>query len=131
MAEGAGAGASDGTPRRDFLTLVTTAFVGVGVGAVAWPFIASLQPARDVLALASIDVDLAPIAAGQAITVMWRGKPVFVRSRTPAEVQEARAVPLSQLPDPATDLRRLVLPLPRQPLRHLGTDPEGTGAAES
>jgi ubiquinol-cytochrome c reductase iron-sulfur subunit len=107
MAEGAGAAASDGTPRRDFLTLVTTAFVAVGVGAVAWPFIASLQPARDVLALASTDVDIAPIAEGQAITVMWRGKPVFVRNRTPTEVQEARAVPISQLPDPATDQSRV------------------------
>jgi ubiquinol-cytochrome c reductase iron-sulfur subunit len=107
MAEGAGATASDGTPRRDFLTLVTTAFVAVGVGAVTWPFIASLQPARDVLALASTEVDIAPIAEGQAITVMWRGKPVFVRSRTPNEIQEARAVPLSQLPDPATDQSRV------------------------
>ncbi|MFO0231513.1 MAG: hypothetical protein ACK51M_00340, partial [Burkholderiales bacterium] len=50
--------------------------------------IASLQPARDVLALASTEVDVAPIAEGSAVTVMWRGKPVFVRSRTPAEVQD-------------------------------------------
>lgn len=107
MAEGAGASASDGTPRRDFLTLVTTAFVGMGVGAIAWPFIASMQPARDVLALSSTDVDIAPVAEGMAVTVMWRGKPVFVRNRTPAEVQEARTVPLSQLPDPATDQSRV------------------------
>lgn len=107
MADSGGASATDGTPRRDFLNLVTASFAAVGVGAVAWPFIASLQPARDVLALASTEVDLAPIAEGQAITVMWRGKPVFVRSRTPNEVQEARAVPLSQLPDPATDQSRV------------------------
>ncbi|WP_198369876.1 ubiquinol-cytochrome c reductase iron-sulfur subunit [Roseomonas rosulenta] len=107
MAETAGATASDGTPRRDFLTLVTTAFVGVGVGAVAWPFIASMQPARDVLALASTDVDLAPVAEGQAITVMWRGKPIFVRNRTAKEIEEARAVPMSQLKDPQADQTRV------------------------
>jgi ubiquinol-cytochrome c reductase iron-sulfur subunit len=98
---------ADGTPRRDFLNLVTTAFAAVGVGAVAWPFIASMQPARDVLALASTDVELAPIAEGQAVTVMWRGKPVFVRHRTAAEVTTAREVPLSQLPDPQPDQARV------------------------
>jgi ubiquinol-cytochrome c reductase iron-sulfur subunit len=99
--------ATDGAPRRDFLELVTGAFVAVGVGAIAWPFIASLQPAKDVLALASTDVDLAPIAEGQAITVMWRGKPVFVRNRTAKEIQEARAVPTNSLPDPAADQSRV------------------------
>jgi len=107
MAETGGAPASDGTPRRDFLNLVTASFVAVGVGAIAWPFIASLQPARDVLALASTEVELAPIAEGQAITVMWRGKPVFVRHRSAAEIAQAREVPLSQLPDPAPDQTRV------------------------
>jgi ubiquinol-cytochrome c reductase iron-sulfur subunit len=93
--------------RRDFLKLTTTAFAVVGVGAIAWPFVASMNPARDVLALASTDVDLAPIAVGQAVTVMWRGKPVFVRHRTAEEIQVARAVPLSQLPDPAPDQTRV------------------------
>jgi ubiquinol-cytochrome c reductase iron-sulfur subunit len=96
-----------GTPRRDFLNLVTTAFAAVGVGAVAWPFIASMQPARDVLALASTDVDLAPIAEGQVVTVMWRGKPVFVRHRTAADITAARAVTPSQLPDPQPDQARV------------------------
>ncbi len=107
MADSGGASATDGTPRRDFLNLVTASFAAVGVGAIAWPFIASLQPARDVLALASTEVDLAPIAEGQAITVMWRGKPVFVRHRSGAEVRAAREVPVSQLPDPAPDQSRV------------------------
>jgi ubiquinol-cytochrome c reductase iron-sulfur subunit len=93
--------------RRDFLKLTTTAFAVVGVGAIAWPFVASMNPARDVLALASTDVDLSPIAVGQAVTVMWRGKPVFVRHRTAEEIQAARATPLSQLPDPAPDQTRV------------------------
>jgi ubiquinol-cytochrome c reductase iron-sulfur subunit len=93
--------------RRDFLTLTATAATAVGVTAFAWPFIASMNPAADVLALSSTEVDLAPIAQGQAITVMWRGKPVFVRNRTQAEVQEARAVPVNSLPDPQADQARV------------------------
>ncbi|MBB5687916.1 ubiquinol-cytochrome c reductase iron-sulfur subunit [Roseomonas alkaliterrae] len=106
MAE-TGEATAGGPPRRDFLNLVTTAFAAVGVGAVAWPFIASMQPARDVLALASTDVELEPIAEGQAVTVMWRGKPVFVRHRTAADIAAAREVPLSQLPDPQPDQARV------------------------
>ncbi|MBC4017287.1 ubiquinol-cytochrome c reductase iron-sulfur subunit [Siccirubricoccus deserti] len=97
----------DGETRRDFLQLVTGAFAAVGVGAVVWPFISSMNPARDVLALSTTEVDLTPIATGSAVTVMWRGKPVFVRNRTAEEIQVARQVPLSQLPDPATDQSRV------------------------
>jgi ubiquinol-cytochrome c reductase iron-sulfur subunit len=92
--------------KRDFLKLTTTAFAVVGVGAIAWPFVASMNPARDVLALASTEVDLAPIAVGQAVTVMWRGKPVFVRHRTPEQIAAARAVPVGELKDPASDESR-------------------------
>lgn len=99
------AGADAG--KRDFLKLTATAFAAVGVGAIAWPFVASMNPARDVLALASTEVDLSPIQAGMAVTVMWRGKPVFVRNRTPEEVAAARAVPVSELRDPATDQSRV------------------------
>jgi ubiquinol-cytochrome c reductase iron-sulfur subunit len=96
--------------KRDFLKLTTTAFAVVGVGAIAWPFVASMNPARDVLALASTEVDLAPVAVGQAVTVMWRGKPIFVRHRTAEQIAEARAVPLSDLKDPATDQSRVQRP---------------------
>ena len=104
---GASEGGHEDGARRDFLKLVTGSFAAVGVGAIAWPFIASMNPAADVLALSTTDVDLRPIADGQAVTVMWRGKPVFVRKRTPAEIQAARSVPLNQLPDPATDQSRV------------------------
>jgi ubiquinol-cytochrome c reductase iron-sulfur subunit len=97
----------DGETRRDFLTLVTGSFVAVGVGALAWPFVNSMNPARDVLAVSTTDVDLKPIAAGAAITVVWRGKPVFVRSRTEAEIKAARDVPLSELKDPQADQARV------------------------
>ncbi|MEX1148240.1 MAG: ubiquinol-cytochrome c reductase iron-sulfur subunit [Sphingomonadales bacterium] len=97
-------GASDGqATRRDFLYVATGAFAAVGAAAALWPFIDQLNPSADVLALSSIDVDLSAIEAGQSVTVMWRGKPVFIRHRTEAEIEEARAVNLSALPDPETD----------------------------
>ncbi|HZF74437.1 MAG TPA: ubiquinol-cytochrome c reductase iron-sulfur subunit [Acetobacteraceae bacterium] len=107
MAAAPMADAGTGGTRRDFLKLTTGAFAVVGVGVVAWPFVHSMNPSRDVLALASTEVDLTPIAAGQAVTVMWRGKPVFVRHRTPEEIQLARSVPLSELKDPAPDQSRV------------------------
>jgi ubiquinol-cytochrome c reductase iron-sulfur subunit len=97
-----------GGTRRDFLTLTTAAFTAVGVGAAAVPLIASMNPSRDVLALASTEVDLSPIQEGSAVTIMWRGKPVFVRHRTAEEIQTARSVPLSELPDPQPDQSRVI-----------------------
>jgi ubiquinol-cytochrome c reductase iron-sulfur subunit len=97
----------DGGTRRDFLFLTTYAFAAVGVGALAVPFISAMNPSRDVLALSTTEVDLSPIAVGQAVTVVWRGKPVFIRHRTAEEIKEAREVPLSQLPDPETDQARV------------------------
>ena len=97
----------EGGTRRDFLSLTTAAFTVVGVGALAVPFIASMNPSRDVLALASTEVDLSPIALGSAVTIVWRGKPVFVRHRTAEEVQAARQTPISELPDPAPDQSRV------------------------
>lgn len=94
-------------PRRDFIILTANAMAGVGAVAVAWPFIDALNPSADVLALASTEVDLSPIKEGQSITVKWRGKPVFIRNRTPEEIQEARAVPMKDLPDPESDQDRV------------------------
>lgn len=97
----------DGETRRDFLYLAAGAFGAVGAGITAWPFIDSLNPAKDTLALSSIEVDLSPIQVGQSITVMWRGKPVFVRHRTAAEIEQARSVDLSVLGDKQEDQDRV------------------------
>ncbi len=107
MAPQAAGQTTPGETRRDFLKLTTGAFAAVGVVVVAWPFIHSMNPARDVLALASTEVDISAIQEGQAVTVMWRGKPVFVRHRTAEEIQAARATPQSELKDPATDQARV------------------------
>ena len=99
-------GADDPT-KRDFLKLLTGSAVAIGVGAIVWPFIDSMSPAKDVLALSSIEVDLAPVQEGQAVPVVWRGKPIFVRSRTADEIKSAENTPLNQLIDPQSDADRV------------------------
>ncbi len=98
---------SDGGTRRDFLQLTAGAFGAVGAGVALWPFVNSLNPAKDTLALSSIEVDLTPIQVGQSITVVWRGKPVFIRRRTPEEISEAEAVDVSTLRDKQADKDRV------------------------
>ena len=90
----------DGVRRRDFIYVATGAFAATGVGAIAWSAINQMNPSADVLALASIEVDLSPVQSGQAIKVSWRGKPVFVRNLTAEEQAEANKTPLSELRDP-------------------------------
>jgi ubiquinol-cytochrome c reductase iron-sulfur subunit len=102
--------AGEDATRRDFLYLVTGAFGAIGVGAVAWPFIASMAPSAEVLALATTEVDLSPIEDGQSITVVWQGNPVFVRHRTVTEIEEAEAVDLADLKDPEPDAARIEKP---------------------
>ncbi|WP_420564320.1 ubiquinol-cytochrome c reductase iron-sulfur subunit [Thalassobaculum sp.] len=100
----------EGDSRRDFLIITTTAVGAVGAACVAWPFIDQMNPAADTLALASIEFDVSTVAEGQSVTLTWRGKPVFVRHRTPAEIEEAREVPLDDLRDPQTDAERAEKP---------------------
>jgi ubiquinol-cytochrome c reductase iron-sulfur subunit len=102
-------GDEEGT-RRDFLYLVTGATAAVGTAALVWPMVDSMNPSADVLALASTEVDLTGIEEGMAITVTWRGKPVFIRHRTPEEIQAAEAVPLDELRDPQPDSARVIEP---------------------
>ncbi len=94
--------------RRDFLFVATGAVAAVGAAATAWPLISQMNPdASTIAAGAPIEVDLAPIAAGQSIKVFWRGKPIYISHRTKKEIDEARAVPVSTLPDPQTDEARV------------------------
>jgi ubiquinol-cytochrome c reductase iron-sulfur subunit len=86
--------------RRDFLYIATAATGAVIAGAAAWPLIDQMNPARDVLALATIEVPVDEVAPGTQLTVKWRGKPVFIRRRTPEDIAEAEAVPLDELKDP-------------------------------
>ncbi len=96
--------------RRDFLVLASTAVGTVGAAAAIWPFINSMNPSADVLALSSTEVDLSPVQVGQAITVMWRGKPVFIRRRNEQEIAKAKADDTADLKDIQTDEARVKKP---------------------
>jgi ubiquinol-cytochrome c reductase iron-sulfur subunit len=86
--------------RRDFLYIATGAVGVVGTVLVAWPLVDQMNPDQAALALATIEVDVSSIETGQSLTVKWRGKPVFIRNRTEKEINDAKAVPLSDLKDP-------------------------------
>jgi ubiquinol-cytochrome c reductase iron-sulfur subunit len=106
--------------RRDFLYIATGAVGAVGAALAAWPFIHQMNPDASVRALARVDVDLAPIAEGQEITIKWRGNPVFIRHRNAKEIEAAKTVVVEELKDPlarnanvaegvpATDVNRVV-----------------------
>ncbi len=120
--------------RRDFLDLLAWSTVAVGAGALAWPLIDQMNPSADVLALATIEVDLSQVAEGQAVTVKWRGKPVFIRHRTAEEITEAEEVPLNQLRDPQPDSARVQKPewlVMIGVCTHLGCVPLGNKAGEA
>jgi ubiquinol-cytochrome c reductase iron-sulfur subunit len=91
----------DPVNRRDFIHIAATAFTAVGAAAALWPLVNQMNPDASALSLASIELDLAPIQEGQAVTAMWRGKPIFVRHRTADEIKQAKDVPLSELKDPS------------------------------
>ncbi|MFU1477588.1 ubiquinol-cytochrome c reductase iron-sulfur subunit [Roseovarius sp. C7] len=85
--------------RRDFLYYATAGAGTVAAGAAVWPLVNQMNPSADVQALSSIRVDVSGIEPGTQLTVKWLGKPVFIRRRTPEEIEEAKSVELSQLPD--------------------------------
>ena len=89
--------------RRDFLFTASYAIGAVGVGAAVWPLVDQMNPDSSVKALASTEVDVSSVEAGKSITVLWRGKPVFIKRRTQEEIAEARAVKLEDLKHPEKD----------------------------
>ena len=100
----------DGETRRDFLLYATTAVGAVGTGIALWPFVHSMNPAADTLALSTTDVDISTIQPGQSVTVVWQGKPVFVRRRLPEEIAEAGKVAMADLREPQQDADRAKKP---------------------
>src|SRR5439155_19216539 len=137
QSEGAVHGADgDGVRRRDFINIAAVSAAGVGVVGLLYPLINQMNPSADILALASIEVDISKIAEGQAIKTMWRKQPVFIRHLTGAEITAANAVPLSELRDPQT-LAERTKPGKQQWLitmgvcTHLGCVPLGAGQGEN
>ncbi len=134
--------------RRDFLVIAGSAFAAVGAASLIWPFVDQMNPDAGALALASTEIDLSPVKEGQAITVMWRGKPVFIRNRTAEEIEQAKAVALADLPDdvarneniagtaPATDENRTIAGKENWLVMvgictHLGCIPKGQSIADT
>ena len=89
--------------RRDFIFTASYTLGAVGVGAAAWPLIDQMNPDASVRALASTEVDLSKINEGQSITILWRGKPVFIIRITQEEIDSARSVDLKDLKHPEKD----------------------------
>jgi ubiquinol-cytochrome c reductase iron-sulfur subunit len=140
--------ADDEPSRRDVILIAAGGFAAVGAAAVLWPLLDQMNPDRSALSLATTEVDLAHIDVGQAITVMWRGKPIFVRRRAEEEIAAAKAVPVDELIDPlarnanldddalATDANRTTEN--REPwlimigiCTHLGCIPKGQGVGDA
>jgi ubiquinol-cytochrome c reductase iron-sulfur subunit len=122
--------------RRDFINIAAVSFAGVGAAAVVLPLVSQMSPSADVLAMASIEVDISKIAPGQAIKTIWRKQPVFIRNLTGKEIAEAKAVPLGELRDPQT-IEERTKPGKTNWLitlgvcTHLGCVPLGTGEGEN
>jgi ubiquinol-cytochrome c reductase iron-sulfur subunit len=101
-AEELNAGEESGVRRRDFINIAAASFAGVGAGVVVLPLINQMNPSADVLALASIEVDVSKILPGQAIKSLWRKQPIFIRNLNPDEIKAANSVDVSTLRDPET-----------------------------
>ena len=94
------------TNRRDFLFTATYTLGAVGIGSAIWPLIDQMNPDSSVKALATTEVDISGVEVGKTITVLWRGKPIFIRRRTKKEIDEALEVDLKDLKDPQKDSDR-------------------------
>jgi ubiquinol-cytochrome c reductase iron-sulfur subunit len=103
----AGSEKAENQTRRDFLYLTAGAMGAVGVGSAIVPFVHSMNPAADTLAVAETEVNISNVEVGQSIQVVWQGKPVFIRRRTPEEIAEAQSVPMEDLRDKQPDSDRV------------------------
>ena len=133
--EGAHGGEEGGVRRRDFLNIGAVAAAGVGAAALGFPLVNQMNPSADVLALASIEVDVSQIQPGQAIKTIWRKQPLFVRHLTPQEVRQASVTP-PDLRDPQSLADRTAEGKPQWLITlgvctHLGCVPLGTAEGEA
>ena len=93
--------------RRDFLFTATYTIGAVGLGAAIWPLVHQMNPDASVKALSTTEVDISNVSLGKTITVLWRGKPIFIRKRTQKEINEAQNIKLEDLKDPQKDQDRV------------------------
>ena len=125
----------EGVRRRDFINVAAVSFAGVGSAALVYPLVSQMNPSADVLALASIEVDISQIQPGQAIKTIWRKQPLFIRHLTPAEIASASEMP-ADLRDPQSLADRTAEGKPQWLITlgvctHLGCVPLGVGEGEN
>ena len=96
--------------RRNFIHQASGALGAVAAVSAGWPLIDQMNPSKDVEALSKIEIDLTTLAEGKSKTVMWRGKPLFIKHRTSEEIEDANKVNIDDLPDPQTDKERVKNP---------------------
>jgi ubiquinol-cytochrome c reductase iron-sulfur subunit len=92
--------------RRDFIHIAAIAAGAGADGMLAWPLIDQMNPSGDVKALASIEYDISKVAEGQQVVIKWRGKPLFIRYRTQAQVDAAVKDDNADMRDPQPDAQR-------------------------
>jgi ubiquinol-cytochrome c reductase iron-sulfur subunit len=93
-------------PKRDFLKMTLAATSVVGICMAIWPFLDTMDPSHIVVTNTQVAVNLGGIPAGSGATVIWKGEPILIRHRTPAEITRDQNVNVLQLRDPASDLSR-------------------------
>ena len=135
LAASPGAYSEDGVRRRDFINIAAVSAAGVAGLATLYPLVNQMNPSADVLALASIEVDVSAIQPGQAIKTIFRKQPLFVRHLTPAEIQAANKVSTGELRDPQTLAERTQPGKPQWLVTmgvctHLGCVPLGAAEGE-
>ena len=96
--------------RRSFIHQTSGALGAIAVVSAGWPLVNQMNPSKDVEALSKVEVDLTNLDEGRSTTVMWRGKPLFIKHRTKKEIEEANEVNIDDLPDPQTDKERVKNP---------------------
>lgn len=125
----------DGVRRRDFIHIAALSVAGVGAAATVYPLVSQMAPAADVLALASVEVDVSAIQPGQAIKTTWRKRPIFIRNLTPQEIAEAKKDDSAEMRDPQTLADRTIAGKENWLVTlgvctHLGCIPLGAAAGE-
>ena len=109
-------------PSRRRLLLASTGVVGaVGVGAAAWPFLASLRPSqRARIVGAPVEVYIGNLEPGQLARVQWRGSTIGIMRRTERMLADLEGLAgrlrdpdssnVNQQPEYARNLHRSIRP---------------------
>ena len=129
------ASSQEGMRRRDFINIAAVSVAGVGAAATLYPLVNQMNPSADVLALASIEVDVSAIQPGQAVKTIFRKQPLFVRHLTPAEIKQGMEMP-GDLRDPQSLADRTAEGKPQWLITmgvctHLGCVPLGAAEGEN